>query len=295
MLRNAFEHLLSGLDLEHLDAVWDRKRHGSRHDLHVRSPSPRRGCQGEPHPTRGSVADEPHRVDRFAGGPCRDEHLLPPQWRRIGQRAADLLDDLVRLEHPPGAASLASSQRAGSGARYTVRQRLLQVSEVGLRLRVGIHAVVHRRTDENRSPRGQQRRGEQVVGPPMGRPGNEVGRRRRHTHDVGLGPELDVERGSLGRKQFGRRGSTRNGIERERLDEPLGPAGKNRVDLRAEPRQIPGELNGLIGGDAPGDAEDDPPSLPRASGVKYTSRHRSSLGPHPANRSALCCPLTLDS
>ena len=50
-----------------------------------------------------------------------------------------------------------------------------------------------------------------------------------------------------------------------------GPVRKNRVHLRAEARQVPGELNGLIGGDAPRDAEDDPPSLPWAPGMKYTS------------------------
>ncbi len=78
-----------------------------------------------------------------------------------------------------------------------------------------------------------------------------------------------MESSSLGGEQFGRGGSARNPIERKRLDEPLGPVGKNRVHLRAETRQVPGELNGLISGDAPGDAEDDPPSLPRAPGMKY--------------------------
>ena len=105
----------------------------------------------------------------------------------------------------------------------------------------------------------------------MSRPGNEVGRRGRHTDDVGLGSELDVESGSLGGKELGRGRAARDPLERERLDEPLGPAGKNRVALRAEPRQVSSELNGLIRGDASGDPEDNAASLPRASGMKYTS------------------------
>ncbi len=80
-----------------------------------------------------------------------------------------------------------------------------------------------------------------------------------------------MEGGSLGGKELGRGGAARDPFERERLDEPLRAGGKDCVDCGAEPRQIPGELNGLIGGDASGDAEDDPPSLPRAPGMKYTS------------------------
>ena len=105
----------------------------------------------------------------------------------------------------------------------------------------------------------------------MGRPSNEVGGRRCHTHYVSFRPQLDVESSSVGREQFGRGGSSCNRIERERSDELFGPGGKNRVDLPTEPRQVPRKLNGLIGGDAPCDAEDDASSLPRASGMKYTS------------------------
>ena len=80
-----------------------------------------------------------------------------------------------------------------------------------------------------------------------------------------------MESGSLRGKELGRAGAARDPLERERLDEPLRAGGKDRVDHGAEPRQVSGELNGLIGGDASGDAEDDPPSLPGAPGMKYTS------------------------
>ena len=76
---------------------------------------------------------------------------------------------------------------------------------------------------------------------------------------------------SLGGEELGGGGSARDPLEGERLDEAPSACGENRVDFRAEPRQIPGELDGFIGCDAPGDTENDPPSLPRASGMKYTS------------------------
>ena len=248
--------------------------HRARHDRDVRSASPRCGRQGEPHPARGPIADEPHGIDRLARRAGRDEHFFTPQRRRLRQHPADLFDDLVRLQHPPRAVAFTGCQRAGSGPRHTIRQRVLEVSEVGLYLGMGVHPVVHGRTDEHGGPRRQQRGREQVVCTTLSRPSNQIGSGGRHTHDVGLGPELDVESGPLSGKQVGRGRAARDPLERERLDETLRAGRNNRVDDGAEPGQVSGELNGFIGGDAPGNAEDDPPSLPRPPGMKYTwGRH----------------------
>ena len=69
---------------------------------------------------------------------------------------------------------------------------LAQRGHVGLRRRRLPHAVVHSGCDHDESRRRKQRGGDEVIGDAVGHLGDDIGRRGRHDHQIGLLRKRDM-------------------------------------------------------------------------------------------------------
>ncbi len=89
----------------------------TRHQSHLGTSPPGSAGQGETHPTRGAVPQEPDRIQRLPGGARRDHDLPPFPGRLPSQSPAHVLNDLIRLQHPtrPVPLSIGEGALAGSG------------------------------------------------------------------------------------------------------------------------------------------------------------------------------------
>ena len=112
----------------------------------------------------------------------------------LAQRPPHVLLDLPGLDHTPGALPFSHGQGALGGSGHAVAEAFTEVGQVRLHLGVGEHAVVHGRAHHHRRTRRQERRADEVVGPALGGPGQEVGGGRRHADHVGFATEADVQR-----------------------------------------------------------------------------------------------------
>ena len=108
-----------------------------------------------------------------------------------------MLDDGVGFEHTPGSPALPGSKRSGVRPRNPIAEHVAAVRQILLYLRMCEHPVVHRGTENDRSPGGEQRGGEQIVGAPLRRAGQQVRAGGSHDHRVSLATEPHVEGGPL--------------------------------------------------------------------------------------------------
>ena len=145
-----------------------------------------------------------------------------------------------------------------------------QAGQILLHNGICIHLVVHRRTDEDGRGRGQQDRGQQIVGDARGHLADDVGRRRGNDDqfgEFGKGDVVDLEAPGHPEQVRGDRVSGQ-GLEGERGDELAGMVGHDHPDLRPAPDQFPDQFGGLVGGNAAGHAQNDS-SLLQHDGVPF--------------------------
>ena len=101
-----------------------------------------------------------------------------------------------------------------------------EVVDVGLRLPVPEHPVVHRRAKHHGRPRREKRGREEIVGASLGGPGEEVGGGRRDTDHIRLVSEPDMECRALGGEHLSEGRPAGHALEGEGLDELACPAGQ---------------------------------------------------------------------
>ena len=128
---------------------------------------------------RAAVADESHGIDRLAGTACRDEHLDPGQFvrkpiRPVEQQLSERGDLLGPGSRPAPLSEPVRRPEAGSSTRAPAAQRR-DVRHGG---RVEPHLGVHGGREHHRTPRGEQRGGQQVVCPTWNGARQQVGRGR---------------------------------------------------------------------------------------------------------------------
>ena len=224
-----------------------------RRDERDRGPALRRDpCERVALPPRGPVAEEADGVERLPGAARRHDDAPPREV--AGQRGGPLqeqpgqLGDLGGVRQPSGTGVL-----AGEAARRGVEHHSAagaQQRDVGPRSRVFPHLRVHRGREQHRTSRGEQGRGEQVVGAAVRGPRQQVGRRRRDHDQVGLLAQLHVRH----RRDVGEDPGV-HGLAGERLER----GGADELQRRRggqHPHGVPGlgeppqQLAGLVGGDA---------------------------------------------
>lgn len=113
------------------------------------------------------------------------------------------------------------------------------------------HLGVHRRREQHRTPRRQQRRGQQIVGSTGRRAGQQVGGGRRHYDQIGLLAEVNMrDRRNVG-ENVGAHRLTGERLEGRGTDEAQGGFGGNDSDAMTGLGELTNNRARLVGGDAP--------------------------------------------
>ncbi len=177
------------------------------------------------------------------------------------ERVEHRVGDRIRLGHAPRAHHAAGQiARARLNHAHTA---LAQNFEIGLRRRVVPHVHIHRRSNQDRSLRGQVHRGQKIVGDAMGEFGKDIGRRRSNNKRLGPLRLADVLDGrivcALGGVSFvpkagddlvaGERGKGK------RLDETGRRVGHHHMHFKSLPLQGAHQFRRFVGGDAARDAD----------------------------------------
>ena len=126
----------------------------------------------------------------------------------------------------------------GRGLHDRVAEVVAQSGDVGPRRRVGPHVAVHRRRDDDRGRRGEDRGGHDVAGQPVGHRAQPVRGRRRDDDRVGAVGDDDVADPPVGQQleDVGLDRMARQRREGQRADEPRrGRASASRP--RRRPRR----------------------------------------------------------
>ena len=162
------------------------ERHRARDEDHVRPALPGHLRQPVAHLPARAVGDHAHRIDALARRPRRHHHAAAAQPARgAADDARGVRQDRLRLAHAAGPLRWPLGERAGLGADQPDAAGA-QALEVGPRLRVRVHLVVHGRREEHGCGRGEEQRREEIVGQSLGHAGDEVRGGRRHEHEIGL-------------------------------------------------------------------------------------------------------------
>ena len=147
--------------------------------------APRRAAsrgEREAHPARRAIADEADAVDRLAGASSGHEHpqarpgpgargVTPGRWTSSASHASS--SSAGSASRPTPRSPWDASSPSPGGITVTPRSR----SSVDVRLGGGVqvHAVVHRRRDDDRACRGERGGRQQVVGVAVRELGDRVG------------------------------------------------------------------------------------------------------------------------
>ena len=169
----------------------------------------------------------------------------------MGQRG-----DLFGLGQPSGAA-VGPGESAGrrledDGAATAQRGHVVDGGGVEP------HLGVHRGCEQHRTSGGQQRGGQQVVGPARDGAGQQVRGGGRDDDEVGFLPDPDMRDLVDVVPDAGVDGVTRQGLEGRGADESQRGLGGNDADVVAGLGELTDHGARLVGGDASGDADDDP-------------------------------------
>jgi hypothetical protein len=204
-----------------------------------------------------AVADEAHRIDALARRTGGDQHLAAEQWTICGQDAERGRGDVVRFHHA-AFAGLAAGLAAAVRTEHVHAARA-QLRDVGLGRGVGPHLPVHRRRDRHRRRARKTQCRQQVVGHPMRKVRDEIGRGRRDDDQVGPARQLDMAHRTLCVlvPQVAAHLATGNGLERQRRNELARAGGHHDLYLGAALDQAAHQVRALVGGDAAGDAQQD--------------------------------------
>ena len=177
--------------------------------------------EGVPLLAGGAVAEEAHRVERLPGAAGGDHDLPAGQVER--RRRASSASATAKISAGSGSRPLpvsapVSRPTAGSSTTAAPAQR----RDVGHGGRVLPHLGVHRRREDHRAARGEQRVGEQVVGQAVRGLGQQVGGGRRDHDEVGRLADPDVRhlvhvvQTSVGDRLAGQGGPGRRADEAQR-------------------------------------------------------------------------------
>ena len=195
---------------------------------------------------------------RGAGG--NDDALARQVLLHGIEHLADGLDDVLGLAHA-SRVYVAAGKVAAAGPHH-MDTAVAQRGHVGLRRRRLPHAVVHSGCDHDGSRRCQQRGGDEVVGDAVGHLGDDIGRRGRHDHQIGLLRQRNVVDGVGGVvEQAHGNGLVGERTEGERAHKLGGMLAHNDLDARAALLQQAHDIARLIGGDPAGNAQQDRFSL----------------------------------
>ena len=125
------------------------------------------------------------------------------------------------------------------------------------------HHQIHRRRDQHRLVRGEQRCRGEVVGQAHRHPRDQIGARRRHDDEIGLARQSDVAHLALvgQRPEIGIDLVLAQRGDRERRHEMLRRRSHDAAHRRAALAQPADQLEALIGGDAAGDDQENAPVL----------------------------------
>jgi len=147
--------------------------------------------------------------------------------------------------------------------------------QVRLRLRPGVHLVVHGRGEKQRRRPSQKQRGQDVVGQTLSGSGNEVSGGRRHNDQVGGLAQLDMRERPAPLPEGAQNRAPGERLESDRTDKLPCPFGQYYLDLGTGFDQAPGKDAALIAGDTAGHAEYDASAGPH--GHASERRRRRSL------------------
>ena len=129
---------------------------------------------------------------------------------------------------------------------------------------------MHRGGEQHRTSRGQQRRGEQIVGAARNGAGQQVSGGRCDHDEIGFLPDADVRHLVDVIPDAGVHGVSGKGLEGGGADEAQRGFGGNDADGVAGLGELADHGGGLVGGDATGDADDDPLRLRHAGDLGYS-------------------------
>ena len=183
--QRCLQHLFGGLHAHALHAVGNIERCRPQHKRDRSTAASGLPRQGDAHLARRLVSDEAYGVDRLVRGAGGDHDSLARKVLRDGvQHLADGLDDVLGLVHA-SRVHVAAGKVAAAGSHH-MDTTLAQRGHVGLRRRRLPHAVVHSGCDHDGSRRRKQRGGDEVIGDTVCHLGDDIGRRGRHDHQIGL-------------------------------------------------------------------------------------------------------------
>ena len=213
--------LLGRLDAYDVDAGRVGQGHVGADEGDVGAPRGRGPGEGVALEPGGPVAEEPDRVEVLPGAAGGDDHLATGEvLGDVGaavEQPAHQLVDLGGLRQP--ALAGVGAGEAADGGLDDDRPALAEGGDVGLRGRVLPHLGVHRRGEDHRAARGEERVGEEVVGQAVRRAGEQVGGRRCDHDHVGLLADVDVGHGVDVGPHVGGDGLARQGGPRRGADE----------------------------------------------------------------------------
>ena len=211
---------------------------------------------GVPHLPRGTVREEPDRIDVFDRGPGSDQHPLAFQALPPAQDPKRPFDNDLRR----GQASLphfSTGQVAGFRLHHG-DSAPAQDLQIGLRRRVAPHLDVHGGSRDGGSDGGNVESAQEIVPDAVGEFGQRVGRRRRHQQQVAAAGQGDMFDGRRGiPEQVVHDAVPRELLQGQRPQESLGMLGHHREHLAAPFLKQSQDDGGLIGRDAAGDAQND--------------------------------------
>jgi hypothetical protein len=257
-------HLGGGLDVHHLDVERRRQRDGSGHQSHARPTAGGLRRDGEAHPARRVIAEEPHSVDRLVRGARRDHDRGAGEVARTDGRGHHR-GDLVGLGHPPHPLVARRERPLGRpddhGTPATQRGQML--------LGTGVvpHARVHRRGEHEWAARFEQGGGDQVVGESERELRDDVRGGRRDDRRGGFVRETDVQHGLGTLEDVGVDRAAGESCQRIRPDETGCRRRHDSLDGQTGVAQPPGQREGLVRRDAAGDGEEDNGGRLAAGGV----------------------------
>ena len=174
---------------------------------------------------------------------------------RALQQGQGLGDDPVGLGQPPDPGVLAR-QAPGVGGEHR-QSTATQRGDVLLGGRVEPHLGVHGGGQQHGRGGGEDRRGEQVVGPSRRDTGQQIRRRGSDHHELRPLPHRDVLDGGGIVEDARRHRSAGNGSQRGSPNESQRRLGGHRLDLVSGFPQSSDDERGLVGSDGTGHPDDD--------------------------------------
>ncbi len=217
--------------------------------------------------SRAAVPDEPHRVDGFAGAARGHQHLdsgqVVGQCIAAGQQQLGQRGDLLGFRQPAGAGV---GTRQPTGRRFQDdRAAAAQRGDVVDGGRVKPHLGVHGGCEQHGTSRGQQRRGQQIVGAARHGAREQVCGGRGDHNEVGFLADSDVRHLMDVVPDAGMDRLAGKGFEGGGADKTQRGLGGDDLHGMAGLGELTDHGRRLVGGDASGDADDDPLAVRHAA------------------------------